>query len=194
MRSYRVSALAAVLAILLPAAGGLSAGAPPMTTLAGTVASAGPASAKITTKTGAVNVTITAKTRVTRRLPATIADIKVGSFLGVAASKQANGSLLAVSISILDAIKNVARRGQFPMESGNIMTNANVTAVVVKKDGRAIKMSYDDQSAFVFVPPNTPIRRIVLGKVADLKAGQRVTVRGTAGAKGGITASSISIE
>jgi uncharacterized protein DUF5666 len=194
MTPHRISALAALLTVLLVVGGGSSTAAQSLTTVQGTVASATATFAKITTKTGATMVALTAKTRVTRRLPATIADIKVGSFLGVAASKQANGTLLAVSISILDAIKNVARKGQFPMDSGNVMTNANVTAVVLKKTGRAIKMAYDDKVVFVFVPDNTPIRRIVPAKPADLKTGQRVTVRGAAGANGGITASSITIE
>lgn len=189
----RPRALAIVAAMLFVVCGVLPTAAQPVTTLEGTVASATATSLKITTEQGQTTVILTPKTRVTRRLPATIADIKVGSFLGVAAAKQRNGTLMAVSVNILDAIRKVARVGQFPMESGNIMTNADVTAVVQRKTGRTIKMDYEGKSAIIFIPDNIPIRRVVMGTPADLKAGQRVTVRGEA-AGGGITAASITIE
>jgi hypothetical protein len=181
------------MAMLLSVCGALSTAAQPVTTLEGTVASATATSATITTEQGQTTVTLTPNTRVTRRLPATIADIKTGSFLGVAAAKRPNGTLMAVSVNILDAIRKVASVGQFPMESGNIMTNAAVSAVVVRKTGRTIKMDYDNKSAFIFIPDDVPIHRVVLGKPSDLKAGQHVTVRGEA-AGGTITAASISIE
>jgi len=194
MTSHRLSPIAAALAAALAAGGVLTAAAQSLTIVEGTVTSATATSATVTTKSGKTAVTITGRTRVTRRLPATLADIKVGSFLGVAASKAPDGALTAVSINILDAIKNVASRGQFRMESGNIMTNADVTSVVIGKAGRTIKMAYKAKAATIFVPATTPIHRIERGKLTDLKAGQRVTVRGTAGANGGVTASSITIE
>jgi hypothetical protein len=79
------------------------------------------------------------------------------------------------------------------MESGNIMTNANVTAVVVGKSGRTVTMQYDRSSAVIVIPRDVPIYRIALGKPSDLRAGQHVTVRGEASG-GAITAASITIE
>jgi hypothetical protein len=169
-----------------------TAAAQPATTLEGTVASSTATSAVITTEQGQMTVVLTPKTRVTRRLRATLADIHVGSFLGVAAAKQPNGTLLAVSVSILDALRNVVRAGQFPMESGNVMTNAAVTAIVVRKSGRSVKMDYNSTSAFVYIPDTTPIRRVVLAKPADLTPGAHVTVRGESD-RGRVTAASISI-
>jgi hypothetical protein len=72
------------------------------------------------------------------------------------------------------------------------MTNADVTSVVTAASGRTIKMAYEGQTITIRVPEKTPIRRIEPAKIADLKAGQHVTVRGTS--YGGITATSISIE
>ena len=136
---------------------------------------------------------LTDQTRVIRRLPATLAEIKTGTFLAVTASKAADGTLTAVSVNILDGLPN-ARKGQWPMESGNIMTNMNVTSVVTGTSGRTIKLNYQDQSTSIVVPEKTPVLRIALGKLTDLKAGERVTVRGDADGYGVITASSITIE
>jgi hypothetical protein len=193
MTSRHHSALALAVAALLVAGIAVVTTAQPFTTLEGTIASATPTSATVTTERGQITVILTSKTRIIRRGPATIADIKVGSFLGVAAAKQPNGTLSAVSVSILDAVRTVARAGQFPMESGNVMTNATVTTVVVRKTGRTIKMDYEDKSAIIFIPDDVSIHRILPGRLQDLQTGQHVTMRGEADG-GRITAASITIE
>jgi uncharacterized protein DUF5666 len=193
MTSSRVRAFAAALAVAAIAGGALSAAAQSTATVEGTIANATPTSATIATKMGSTTVVLTNQTRVIRRLPATLADVKVGTFLAITASKAADGTLTAVSMNILDAMPS-ARKGQWPMESGNIMTNMNVTSIVEGKSGRTLKLSYQDQNTSIVVPAGTPIRRILLGKVADLKAGEHVTVRGDNDGYGVITASSITIE
>ncbi|HLY24485.1 MAG TPA: DUF5666 domain-containing protein [bacterium] len=193
MTSSRVRAFAAALAVAAIAGGALSAAAQSTTTVEGTIANATPTSATIATKMGSTTVVLTNQTRVIRRLPATLADVKVGTFLAITASKAADGTLTAVSMTILDAMPS-ARKGQWPMESGNIMTNMNVTSIVEGKSGRTLKLSYQDQNTSIVVPAGTPIRRILLGKVADLKAGEHVTVRGDNDGYGVITASSVTIE
>lgn len=193
MSSHRVSTLVGILVLALVAAGPLGAAAQSMATVDGTIATATPTSAVITTKTGSTTVALNDKTQVIRRLPATLADVKVGTFLAIAASKAADGALTAVSVNILDAMPN-ARKGQWPMESGNIMTNMNVTSIVSGVSGRTLKLDYQDQSTSIVVPNNTPIRRIVFGKLTDLKAGEHVTVRGENDGYGVITASYVSIQ
>ncbi|MHB8732031.1 MAG: DUF5666 domain-containing protein [bacterium] len=193
MTSSRVRAFAAALAVAAVAGGALSAAAQSTTTVEGTIANATPTSATIATKMGSTTVMLTNRTRVIRRQPATLADVKVGTFLAITASKAADGTLTAVSMNILDAMPS-ARKGQWPMESGNIMTNMNVTSIVAGKSGRMLKLSYQDQSTSIAVPDGTPIRRILVGKVADLKAGEHVTVRGETDPYGVITASYVSIQ
>jgi hypothetical protein len=139
-----------------------------------------------------MTVTFTDGTRVIRRLPASFADVKAGTFLAVTASKAADGTLTAVSMTILDALPE-SRGGQWPMASGNVMTNMNVTSVVAGTAGRTIKLRYKYQIAMIRVPDNTPISRIEPGTLADLKAGERVTIRGAAGADGSVTAQFVSI-
>jgi len=174
------------------AGGAADATAQSATTVVGTVASAVAKSATITTTSGTTTVTFSDETRVIRRLPASLADVKAGTFLGVTASKSGDGTLTAVSITIIDALPN-GRRGQWPMESGNVMTNMNVTSVVVGTAGRTIKLRYKYQIATIRVPDNTPIYRLELGTLADLKAGEHVTIRGAAGVDGSVAAQFISI-
>ena len=192
MGSGRVRILAAVVALAALAGGAAGATAQPVTTVMGTVASAMAKSATITTASGTMTVTFTDGTRVIRRLPASLGDVKAGTLLAVTASKAGDGTLSAVSITILDALPE-SRRGQWPMESGNVMTNMNVTSVVVGTAGRTIKLRYKYQIATIRVPDNTPINRVELGTVADLKAGAHVTIRGAAGADGSVAAQFISI-
>lgn len=193
MLSGRVHLCTAVLALVAVAGLAIGAAAQSATTVEGTIATASPTSATIATKMGSTTVMLNGKTRVTRRMAATIADIKVGTFLGVAAKKSADGSLTAVSINIIDAIPN-ARRGQWPMESGDIMTNMNVTSIVAGMSGHTLTLREKDQTATILVPGNTSIHRIELGKLSDLKAGTHVTVRGESDGYGVITAAFVTIE
>jgi len=193
MLQLRTRMAIAILAAATVAGGALSAAAQSPTTIEGTVASATATSATVATKMGTTTVTLTDKTRVIRRLPATLAEIKTGSFLAVTASKAADGTLTAVSVNFIDAMPT-ARKGQWPMESGHIMTNMNVTSMVTGKSGRTITLRYQDQNTSIVVPDNTPVHRIALGKLTDLKAGTHVTVRGDNDGYGVITASSITIE
>ncbi|HEV2439414.1 MAG TPA: DUF5666 domain-containing protein, partial [bacterium] len=94
----------AILAAAAVAGGALSAAAQSSTTVEGTIASATATSATVATKMGSTTVTLNEKTRVIRRLPATLADVKVGTFLAITATKAANGTLTAVSMNILDAL------------------------------------------------------------------------------------------
>lgn len=193
MTSCRVQFPIAVLAVITLAGVAVSAAAQSATTIEGTIAAATPTSATIATKTGSTTVNLTTQTRVIRRLPATLADVAVGTFLAVTARKAPDGTLTAVSINILDAVPS-ARKGQWPMESGNIMTNMNVTSIVAGKSGHTLTLRYQDRKTSIVVPDNTPIRRIAPGTVTDLKAGDHVTVRGEADDYGVITAAFITIE
>ena len=186
----RVGMIFAILTLTAVIVG--AASAQTAVTVAGSLASVAPTAATIATAAGTTTVIITNETRVSRRLPATLADIKPGSFLAVTSSKAGDGTLTAVSISIIDAFRTTARRANYTMESGNIMTNADVTSVVTATSGRTIKMAFEGQAITILVPDETPVRRIEPATIADLKVGQHVTVRGSS--NGGITAMTISID
>lgn len=129
------------------------------------------------------------------RLPARLEDITVGDFIGVAARKEADGALTAVSINIFaPALRGRIHEGQFPMETGNIMTNAVVTQYVSRIAGRTVSLTFKEGTATITVPPSADIHRLVISALGDLRVGMRVTVRGSENADGSVTASSVTVE
>lgn len=165
-------------------------------TTTGTIDSVGTGVLTLTSTAGArVQVMTTAETFVLDRLSARLEDIKVGDFIGVAARKEAGGALTAVSINIFaPALRGRIREGQFPMESGDIMTNAVVTQYVSRVAGRTVSLAITGGVATITVPPGAEIHRLVLIAPSDLRAGMRVTVRGSANPDGSMTASSVTVE
>jgi hypothetical protein len=142
------------------------------------------------------SVALSKDTLVLKREPAALADISAGEALGVAAKKGADGSLTATSINIFSPeLWKVVRKGRFPMQSGEVMTNAvvdNLTAAMVM--GRTLFMKYESLSAVISVPPEADIHRILTVTESDLKPGLTVSVRGTIGSKGTLAASTVSFD
>lgn len=174
----------------------IAAAAPGDITTEGTVNATGPGSITVASGGGGQTVVkIPSTAFVLSRQTATLETIKPGDYVGVAAKRTANGSLSAVSINIFaHEMAGRVRMGQFPMASGDIMTNAQVMEYAVRVDGRTLYLKYKDGSAAITVPPDTQIHRLVVVPVADLKPGAHVTVRGTSNPDGSITASSVSVE
>ena len=110
---------------------------------------------------------------------ATLADIKVGSFIGVTAMPQPDGSQKAIGLHIfMDAQKGVVADRHFPWdrEPGSTMTNADVATQVTGADGQTLTVKYKDGEKKVIVPPNTPIVRMAPGSKDDLKAGAQFII------------------
>ena len=108
-----------------------------------------------------------------------LADIKEGSFIGVSAMPQPDGSQKAFAIHIfLDAQRGVVadRFGDWDSRPGSTMTNANVATMVTGKDGQELLVKYKDGEKKVTVPPGIPIARYEPGSAADLKVGAKVFV------------------
>ena len=83
------------------------------------------------------------------------------------------------------------RKGTFPMESGDLMSNAVVTEYVAGVQGRVLTLKYEGETTAINVPENTRINRLITEKVNDLTKGTRVIVRATVGSEGYIVASSV---
>ena len=97
--------------------------------------------------------------RITAMVKASLADIKEGSFIGVTAMPQPDGSQKAIDLHIfMDAQKGVvpAHFSPWDREPGSTMTNADVTSTVASVDGQTIMVKYTDGEKKVIVPPNTP--------------------------------------
>jgi hypothetical protein len=118
--------------------------------------------------------------RIAAMVKATLADIKEGSFIGVSAMPQPDGTHKAYAIHIfLDAQKGVVADrfdDKWDNRPGSTMTNANVATTVAGKDGQDILVKYKDGEKKVSVPPGIPIAKYVPGSAADLKVGAKVFV------------------
>jgi Domain of unknown function (DUF5666) len=140
-------------------------------------------------------VRVSAATRVARRLKTTLEAVKPGDYLAVTAKRGADGALTAVSINIFPPeYKGRVRDGQFPMDSGNVMTNATVMEFAARVEGRMLFLKYRDGATAIAVPSTTEIHRIVIGRLGELRQGMHVVVRGVANADGSIEASSITAD
>jgi hypothetical protein len=118
--------------------------------------------------------------------------IKPNDALGVAARRESDGSLIANSINIFSPeLWNRVRKGQFPMQAGGIMTNALVTDSAAGFQGRVLRLKYGELMATIHVPEGIRVTRLVTERLADLKVGMHVVVRGTMSAEGSLTAASI---
>jgi hypothetical protein len=117
--------------------------------------------------------------RIAAMVKASLADIKEGTFIGVSAMPQPDGTQKAYAIHIfMDAQKGVVadRHGPWDSRPGSTMTNANVAMTVAGKDGQDLLVKYKDGEKKVSAPPGIPIARYVPGSAADLKMGAKVFV------------------
>ena len=165
-------------------------------TVQGTIDSAEMGMLTVTSAAGTrLQVKTSGDTFVLDRVPARLEDISVGDFIGVAARKEADGALTAVSINIFaPALRGRIREGQFPMETGDIMTNAVVTQYVSRVAGRTVSLAFTEGTATITVPPRADIHRLVMIALGDLRVGMRVIVRGSKNTDGSVTASSVTVE
>lgn len=192
---------AVVWLLVLPVAGGqLISRAPSTSAAPATVVTEGAITALtsdglvIVTSSGSTRVKTTAQTRVSRRILATLDDIKIGDYIGASARKEADGTLTAVYINIFPpSLRNQIPEGQSPWLGGNVMTNAVVIEYVTTVSGRTLSVKFRGATARIKVPPSAEITRYFVTTRADLRVGRRVLVVGTDSGDGSLIARSIQI-
>jgi len=176
--TIRLAAAAAVALIAFSATA--SAQQPPPVRVRGTIEKVDGKNLTIKTREGnTVTVRLADNARVTAMVKAQLSDIKQGSFIGVTAMPQADGSQKAIGLHIfMDAQRGVVATRHFPWDAqpGSTMTNADVDSVVTGVDGQTIVVKYKDGEKKVTVPPNTPVVQFVPGTNEDLKAGAKMIV------------------
>jgi hypothetical protein len=144
---------------------------------------------------GVTPVKISATTTFRSRQKTTVETIKPGDYVGVAARRGSDGTLTAVAINIFPPeFKDRIREGQFPMASGDIMTNATVMEYAVKVENRTLFLKYKDGASAITVPPTAEVYRLAVIRLSNLHAGMRVSIRGQMEGDGSITASSILVD
>ena len=135
--------------------------------------------------------------RITALTKAQLSDIKEGSFIGVTAMPQPDGSQKAMGIHIFMESQRGAVPARFlpwDREPGSTMTNANVASMATGVEGNTVTVKYPEGEKKVIVPPSTNIVALTPGSRDDLKPGAQFAV--TAGqrqADGSIVAPAINV-
>lgn len=133
------------------------------------------------------------KTTVTLVAPASLADVKRGAFIGVAALPDADGGFKAMEVHVFPEAMRGTGEGHRPFDlaPGSTMTNGAVSARVDGVDGAKLTVDYNGGKAVIAVPPGTPIVSLAPGTRTDLKPGAALVVRGPAESDGSVEAARI---
>jgi hypothetical protein len=107
-----------------------------------------------------------------------ISEIKQGSYIGVAAMPEPDGTQRALSVHIFPETQRGAAEGFRPwdLRPNSTMTNATVAETVAGTDGQKILVKYKDGEKNVVVPPDTPIVTFVAGDKSELKPGAKIII------------------
>jgi hypothetical protein len=113
-------------------------------------------------------------------VPAKLADIKPGLYIGVAALPMPDGSQKALEVHIFpEALRGLAEGFRpWDLQPQSTMTNANVAAQVASTDGHVLTLKYKDGEKKIVVPEGVPIVAFAPGDASDLKPGTKIFVGG----------------
>lgn len=166
------------------------------TSLDGTLTMVNGQTVAVTTATMGMKIALLASdTLILERQKVAVGDIKEGEALGVAAVKNPDGSLTATVINIFaPELYPRVKKGQFPMDSGQIMTNAVVTKFEADMNGKTLTMQAEGGSYTILVPEAAEVHRMVAVKPAELKVGMHVIIRGEDKGDGKLAATFISAD
>jgi hypothetical protein len=125
-----------------------------------------------------LKITAAEKPQIAGIVKASLSDIKKGSFVGVTAMPQADGSLTAVEVHIFPEAMRGTGEGHYPwdLQPKSTMTNANVDDVVSAVEGNTLTLKYKDGEKKILVPATAPIVTYVPGDTNDLKPGAKVFI------------------
>jgi hypothetical protein len=109
-----------------------------------------------------------------------ISEIKPGSYIGVSAMPQPDGTQKALAVHIFpEAQRGVAEGfGPWDLRPNSTMTNATVAETVAGTEGQNILVKYKDGEKKVVVPPGTPVVTFVPADKSELKPGAKIIIVG----------------
>ena len=129
-------------------------------------------------KLSEVKVSLAANATVFGVAEAKLADVKPGSYIGVGAMTQPDGSQRAIQVTILAESQRGLSEGHRPWDvrPNSTMTNGTVDQTVASVDGQVVMVRYKDGEKKIVVPPDAIIRAYVVGDKSELKPGARITI------------------
>ena len=154
---------------------------PPPVRIRGTIESVDGATLMIKSREGTdMKVHMTDNVAVFGVAKTEMSEIKQGSYIGVTAMPEPDGTQKAVAVHIFPENQRGAAEGFRPWDQrpGSTMTNATVAETVKGTDGQNILVKYKDGEKKVVVPPDTPIVTFVAGEKSELKPGAKIIIFG----------------
>lgn len=109
-----------------------------------------------------------------------LSEIKPGSYIGVTAIPDPDGTQRAIAVHIFPEAQRGAAEGFRPWDArpNSTMTNATVAETVKGTDGQNILVKYKDGEKKVVVPPDTPIVTFVATDKSEVKPGAKLIIFG----------------
>lgn len=116
--------------------------------------------------------------RVMAMVKASLSDIKPGSYIGVTAMPQPDGSQKAMAIHIfLESMRGTGEGFRpWDRQPGSTMTNAAVDTMVAGVDGQVVTVKYKGGEKKVIIPPGTPIVAYTPGNKDEIKPGAQIII------------------
>ena len=183
------------LAAFLCAATAVAQNAPP-TRIRGTIAALDGQTLSINTREGSkVDVLLSDPLTVSTVKKVDLADIKPGTYVGIATRTAANGELQALEVLVFPEAMRGAGEGHYAwdLEPGSMMTNGTVTGAVQATSGRELSMSFKGDTNKIIVPPSVPIVTFAPAERSDLKSGAPVMFGATKNTEGKLAASRVTV-
>jgi len=188
MKIFHTVALCAALAGFVFATGALAQSPP--TRIRGTISAIDGKTVTIATREGSsADVKLADNWGVALVTPISAADIKAGSFVGIA-SMGSDSNRTALEVLVFPEAARGTGEGHYPwdLQPESMMTNATVATVAAGGDGQTLKLDYKGGSQTIKVKPGTPIVTFLPGEKSDAKVGAKVFTGAMKGADGSLTA------
>ncbi len=111
-------------------------------------------------------------------MKASLADVKPGTYVGIAALPQASGPLKAQEVVVFPENMRGASEGHYPWDltPDSTMTNANIESMVTEASGPLLTLKHKNGETKITVPPDVPIVVLGPGDMSLVKPGAAVFV------------------
>jgi hypothetical protein len=125
-----------------------------------------------------LRLTLAANAVVAASVKSALSDIQQGSYIGVAALPQVDGTQRALEVHIFHESMRGTGEGHRPwdLHPASTMTNATVEQMAATTDGHSLILRYKDGEKRIIVPPGTVIVTYLPGNASELRPGAVIFV------------------